>query len=200
MNSLSFNVEHSFDGGQTFSKKGTLIISPAKRDTASITDEPALTAKDLRALKELVERDSLYIVRLLDKESVAQLMSSCRACLLFSSEGRLSLTVSLDASASAVALTIVAENQTCVLPLPSQDLTLQTIAHIQRPSLGSGPDTLEYLKKLERQREEKLRQEQSDNRSFIAKYWMYIVPAVFFFFILNSVDPNSNENAGGSGR
>uniref|UniRef100_A0A0X3Q2A5 Uncharacterized protein n=1 Tax=Schistocephalus solidus TaxID=70667 RepID=A0A0X3Q2A5_SCHSO len=79
MNSLSFNVEHSFDGGQTFSKKGTLIISPAKRDTASITDEPALTAKDLRALKELVERDSLYIVRLLDKESVAQLMSSCRA-------------------------------------------------------------------------------------------------------------------------
>ncbi|BHF63671.1 hypothetical protein SprV_0200666500 [Sparganum proliferum] len=131
--SLSFNIEHSFDGGKTFSKKGTLIVSPAKRDAASMTDEQALTTEDLRALKELVDKDSLYIVRLLDKESVAQLMSSCRA-------------------------------------------------------------------KLERQREEKLRQEQNDNRSFIAKYWMYIVPAVFFFFILNSVDPNSNENSGSSGR
>nr|VZI45184.1 unnamed protein product [Spirometra erinaceieuropaei] len=171
VSSLSFNIEHSFDGGKTFSKKGTLIVSPAKRDAASMTDEQALTTEDLRALKELVDKDSL-----------------------------LSLTVSLDASASAVAITLVAENQTCMSLPPSHDLTLQTVAYVQRPSLGTGPDTLEYLKKLERQREEKLRQEQNDNRSFIAKYWMYIVPAVFFFFILNSVDPNSNENSGSSGR
>lgn len=42
------------------------------------------------------------------------------------------------------------------------------------------PDTQEYLEKIERQREEKMRQEQGDNRSFFAKYVSFSLPFYYF--------------------
>ncbi|VDP24086.1 unnamed protein product [Schistosoma margrebowiei] len=43
------------------------------------------------------------------------------------------------------------------------------------------------------------RAEQSDNRSFFAKYWTYIIPAVFLFILFSSMqDPNAaGGNIGG---
>uniref|UniRef100_A0A1I7Y2M3 ER membrane protein complex subunit 10 n=1 Tax=Steinernema glaseri TaxID=37863 RepID=A0A1I7Y2M3_9BILA len=51
------------------------------------------------------------------------------------------------------------------------------------------PDTVSYLQKMERERQNRQHGAQQDNRSFIAKYWMYIVPVVAFVVISNAMTP-----------
>ncbi|KAK0407181.1 hypothetical protein QR680_019057 [Steinernema hermaphroditum] len=51
------------------------------------------------------------------------------------------------------------------------------------------PDTVSYLQKMERERQARQHGAQQDNRSFIAKYWMYIVPVVAFVVISNAMTP-----------
>ncbi|TKR83020.1 hypothetical protein L596_016677 [Steinernema carpocapsae] len=55
------------------------------------------------------------------------------------------------------------------------------------------PDTVSYLQKMERERHARQHGAQQDNRSFIAKYWMYIVPVVAFMVISNAIAPEQNE-------
>lgn len=45
------------------------------------------------------------------------------------------------------------------------------------------PDTASFVQKVEREREARDRGEVKDNRSFIAKYWMYIVPVVILLLL-----------------
>ena len=58
---------------------------------------------------------------------------------------------------------------------------------------GPVPDTAAFIQKLE---EEKRRQEKGevpDNRSFLAKYWMYIVPLVIFIAINGAAAPEGQS-------
>ena len=58
---------------------------------------------------------------------------------------------------------------------------------------GPVPDTTAFIQKLE---EEKRRQEKGevpDNRSFLAKYWMYIVPLVIFMAINGAAAPEGQS-------
>ena len=58
---------------------------------------------------------------------------------------------------------------------------------------GPVPDTAAFIQKLE---EEKRRQEKGevpDNRSFLAKYWMYIVPLVIFMAINGAAAPEGQS-------
>lgn len=56
------------------------------------------------------------------------------------------------------------------------------------------PDTASFVQKIEREREARDRGEVKDNRSFLAKYWMYIVPVV----ILALLTGGANPDAGGA--
>ena len=54
---------------------------------------------------------------------------------------------------------------------------------------GPAPDTLTFVQKMERETAERAKGQQSDNRSFIAKYWMYILPAVIFLVMQSAAAP-----------
>nr|CAD7574457.1 unnamed protein product [Timema californicum] len=58
------------------------------------------------------------------------------------------------------------------------------------------PDTATYVQKLEREREARERGDTKDNRSFLAKYWMYIVPVLIFVLLSGAANP---EGAAGGG-
>lgn len=45
------------------------------------------------------------------------------------------------------------------------------------------PDTTTFIQKMDRERESKERGEQQDNRSFLSKYWVYIVPCVILLLL-----------------
>ncbi|KAI2806573.1 hypothetical protein BLOT_008530 [Blomia tropicalis] len=41
------------------------------------------------------------------------------------------------------------------------------------------------------ERQEKMRGSKQDNRSFLAKYWMYIVPFVIFMLVSSALNPEN---------
>lgn len=49
--------------------------------------------------------------------------------------------------------------------------------------IPNSPDTASFVQKIEREREARDRGEVKDNRSFIGKYWMYIVPVVILVLL-----------------
>lgn len=60
------------------------------------------------------------------------------------------------------------------------------------------PDTAGFVQKIEKEREARDRGETKDNRSFISKYWMYIVPAVILLLVSSVTNPSEGGDAGGS--
>lgn len=60
---------------------------------------------------------------------------------------------------------------------------------------GQLPDTQTYIQKMEREKREKATGKTQDNRSFLAKYWMYIVPVVIVMML--SSQPPENQGEGG---
>ena len=53
------------------------------------------------------------------------------------------------------------------------------------------PDTAGFIQKIEKEREARDRGETKDNRSFVSKYWMYIVPAVILLLISGVTNPET---------
>lgn len=56
------------------------------------------------------------------------------------------------------------------------------------------------MQKLEKEREARDRGETKDNRSFLAKYWMYIVPAVILLLVSSVTNPPEGQEGGGASR
>ncbi|KAM3172078.1 hypothetical protein ACTXT7_015292 [Hymenolepis weldensis] len=178
--------------GKTFKPKATMT-SWTNGGITHLVEEPALTNEEQLLLAKLSLTDSMYVIRAYTKPNSFVLMSSCQARHLLASNGKLALILSIDASGSPIAISAVARSQS----LTDEPGSLTSLSQIstkvsfQKPALAIGPDTQEYLAKIEKLREEKLRQEQGDNRSFFSKYWMYIVPIVIFVMFLKAGDPNA---------
>ncbi|CDS42714.1 expressed conserved protein [Echinococcus multilocularis] len=193
---MSVVIEHSFDKGKSFKQKG-IVSSWLDGGESYPLNEPPLTIDEQRSLKTLALDDSLYIIRAYTKPNAFVLIGSCPALYVIASNGQITLVLNIDASGSPIALSIVAKNQTSDVDMhrSTAPTVFSTMVSFQKPTFSIGPETQEYLAKMDRQREEKLRQDQADNRSFLAKYWMYILPAVFFFILLNSADQNTGGNS-----
>ncbi|RWS16688.1 secreted protein-like protein [Dinothrombium tinctorium] len=71
--------------------------------------------------------------------------------------------------------------------------TLNILQTVQAPV----PDTQTYIQRLEQEKAEKLRGDKGDNRSFFAKYWIYIVPLVIFLMISSATNPETQGASGG---
>lgn len=61
------------------------------------------------------------------------------------------------------------------------------------------PDTASFIQKVEREREARDRGEVKDNRGFLAKYWIYIVP-VAILLLLSGASPDGNASGGAAAR
>ncbi|GMR32655.1 hypothetical protein PMAYCL1PPCAC_02850, partial [Pristionchus mayeri] len=71
----------------------------------------------------------------------------------------------------------------------SSDSAHATVVVATESTLPS-PDTQSYLDKMEKEKRARQHGAESDNRSFLAKYWMYIVPVVIFVLVSNAVNPD----------
>lgn len=59
------------------------------------------------------------------------------------------------------------------------------------------PDTASFIQKMEREREARERGDVKDNRGFLAKYWMYLLPVVVLVLLSGASNP---EGAAGGAR
>lgn len=70
-----------------------------------------------------------------------------------------------------------------------------TMVSLKTIELAPIPDTASFIQKVEQERDQRERGETKDNRSFIAKYWMYIVPCVILLLISGVTNPDSGGAA-----
>ena len=66
-------------------------------------------------------------------------------------------------------------------------------ANLLTSKSAASPDTQTYVEKVKREIESKTENAKENNKSFIAKYWYYIVPFVVIVFISSFLNP---EQAG----
>ncbi|CAH8626017.1 unnamed protein product [Dicrocoelium dendriticum] len=200
--SISLSVEHSLDNGYSFQPLKLLILDQATGGVALSTDINS-NQLDKLALLKLTETNDFYFLRIKLSDG-SYLMSSVLACQMLSSDLQLKLIISVNDRGYPIAFHLATPRYKC---LPSHTLTdlvpnlpptLGITLAVQRPVVGPTPETIRYLQRLEKQREEMARAEKGDNRSFLAKYWTYIVPAVILFMIFSTVqDANASGTGGG---
>ncbi|VDP36885.1 unnamed protein product [Schistosoma curassoni] len=113
-----------------------------------------------------------------EKQQLQNLSSSMFKCQIIASRMRLKLTVSVNDAGDPIAIHMSTPKYDCSYDISESFMNLPDLSislALQKPKLGPSPETAKYLEKLEKQREEMARAEQSDNRSFFAKYVSILV-------------------------
>lgn len=77
----------------------------------------------------------------------------------------------------------------------NQLFEFSTVVTLKTIEQAPVPDTAGFIQKIEKEREAHDRGETKDNRSFLSKYWMYIVPAVVLLLISGVTNPDSQGGA-----
>ncbi|XP_045599028.2 ER membrane protein complex subunit 10 [Procambarus clarkii] len=184
---LTLVVEDALDGGPNpaFFPRSTIHVRSVKSGNAVVTHTRQWTPELENKLRALAENDELYRMRVFHKgaEDKGYVSTFTRACQIY--ESGLSETVSMmvdSAGTSVVGVGLIPPVGVCRGEPPEIALVQHnTTVIIRSPTPAPVPDTATYIEKLEAMKNEKA--EGKDNRSFLAKYWMYIVPVVLIMVL-----------------
>ncbi|CAH8505429.1 unnamed protein product [Schistosoma turkestanicum] len=179
----------------------SIVIKSSSGVLNLVSSDQAFSTNEKHQLLESARAGSLYTVRMpLKNEEFIE--ASIRSCQIIASKMRLKLIVSVNDAGDPIAIHMSTPKYDCSYDVSASYVDLPDLSitfAVHKPRLGPSPETAKYLEKLEKQREEMARAEQSDNRSFFAKYWTYIIPAVFLFILFSSMqDPNAAGGGGGN--
>ncbi|XP_013389267.1 ER membrane protein complex subunit 10 [Lingula anatina] len=191
----SLPVEYAFQTGPdaVFTRKGVISIASLKGNEAHFSQEKALDDEEKNMLKALAQNDDIYRLRVPTKVGqvdgpLSYVSTFMKACALY--ETRLSETITLNVDTSGNVLGVSTRTY---LPycqynsVPSSQLSKFNITvEISQTLPGPVPDTQSYIQRMEQEKAEKAKGQQQDNRSFFAKYWMYLVPLFIFLLVSSS--------------
>lgn len=191
------DLEHKLGSNEHFKHRATILVRPKtdyRAGQASFTHQQgSLTESDLKILLESSAKGDTYFLRAtLRKKKADQqerpprvTQTIVKACSLASSNLADTLVVNLSPSNEFLSVNTFTTDPECdgelPLDLPSK---FNTSIQLDLGSLGPQPDTVTYIKRLEEERQSKQREGKEDNRSFLAKYWIYIVPAVIILMMM----------------
>ncbi|XP_063724230.1 ER membrane protein complex subunit 10-like [Symsagittifera roscoffensis] len=166
-----------------------------------VTYEPfEINLQRTELLHHLANSNSLYQFRLncvSSENKPYTVQSYTKGCALLHSGLREKLFVSLTPTrhVKGVHIKLETDGAFCdpqflsTAPIPDEFSTVvDYIAHSPSPA----PDTQSFLDKIKEEQREKLANP-PDNRGFLQKYWMYILPAVLILFM-------NSQGGGGGGR
>ncbi|KAK7081617.1 ER membrane protein complex subunit 10 [Halocaridina rubra] len=184
---LTLVVEDALDGGPSpiFTPRSTIHIRSVKSGNAVVTHMRQWTHDLEEKLKVLAENDDLYRVRIYHKgaEEKGYVSTFTKACQLYESSLTEIFNLMVDTAGTSVVgaglipAVAVCQGEPPEVPAAQHNTTVM----IRSPILAPVPDTATYIEKLEAMKNEKA--EGKDNRSFLAKYWMYIVPVVLIMML-----------------
>lgn len=183
-----------------FVERGNVTITSV-RSGASVVGQNGLLQSQINQLKELAKTDGKYRLKAVARTSSGSettFLTSVPACYLFGSDLEDTLTVWLDSAAEPIAVSLSASGP-CITDNPFTNMWTTNVV-VKYPDSGPAPDTATYIQKLEREREARERGETKDNRSFFAKYWMYIVPALIFVLLTSATNPEAAGGGSGGGQ
>lgn len=189
---------HYLDNSNFSSERG--VVQVHSSDTSDVTFKQApLNPADINNLKALADKDGFYrmdiVVRQSNKKDII-LSTYAKACAMVESKLHDSFNVYLDHNGQVVGVSLSPNENLCYgTHIANSELTgFRSKMYFSAPENGPVPDTLSYIQKIEREKEAREKGGPKDNRSFLAKYWMYLVPLAIFFAVSGAA---SNEGGGG---
>lgn len=184
---LTLVVEDALEGGPdpVFTPRSTIQVRSVKSGSAVISHTRTWTAELDTKLRTLADNNDLYRIRVYQKgsEDKGHVSTFTKACQMYESSLTETLSLVVDGGGtSVVGVGIFPPVAVCGGEAPL-DLPVQhnTTVIIRSPIPAPVPDTATYIEKLEAMKNEKA--EGKDNRSFLAKYWIYIVPVVLIMVL-----------------
>lgn len=192
---IILDLQHKFGLNQEFKQRGSIHIKPRtdhRVAQANVVNQK-LSDEDLKALKEASEQGEAYYLRANLRKKTTESTKPLRAtqtlvksCSLYTSNLADFITVNLSPLNDFINVNLFTANPECLGEVP-QELTREfnTTVLIDSAVVGPVPDTATYIKRLEEERQNKLKEGKEDNRSFFAKYWIFIVPAVIILMIFS---------------
>ncbi|XP_073351248.1 ER membrane protein complex subunit 10 isoform X1 [Pagrus major] len=208
---FSVPLEHSFevDDVAKFQVRGALVLKAGREPSVSLTQNQ-LSEEDRAKLKEVAAVDGLYRIRVprvflqADRQTERQmegyLTAFVRACAMVESHLSDVITLHSDVSGYLIGVSIVTLPGACRGTEVEDEVDLEvfnTTLSILAPVNAPGPETALFLERMEQETEKKGKNPQ-EQKSFFAKYWMYIVPLVLFLMMSGAQDQSGGGAGGGA--
>jgi len=188
---------HAFSKNLNYESRALITIN-GLNNNPFIRQEP-LSTDAMIALQQSSSEGSFYYLKAVaiksldDENAVKTSTTFIKACSLYESSLSDVLVVTLDSNGQFLSLSASTLNQQCIpsvkSSLGSKLSNFNTTVVVMPTIVSNGPDTQSYVQRMEQEKSEKLRGDKTDNRSFFAKYWMYIVPVVIFLLISGATNP-----------
>nr|XP_022301992.1 ER membrane protein complex subunit 10-like [Crassostrea virginica] len=195
-------LEHSFDSGlnPSFTKKGTVVLKSVKGNRAFFSQVPPLSTGELDKLKGLARKNDIYRLRLQTGSGSSgeeYVTTYIPACGILSSNLSDHIWIHFDQTGEVMGISVETVSSQCtnVNSFSLQDWN--TSVEVSQTVLGPSPDTQSYIEKLKREEQERAKGQTEDKRSFLAKYWMYIVPVVLVMMLSGGGDQQGQGGGGG---
>lgn len=194
---ITIDLQHRLSTDQDFKPRGSIVVRPKTEyriASASILNQAQLTDSDIKALSEASARGDTYYLQATAKQGpknnptvIKTTQTLIKACSLYSSNLEDFIAVNLSPTNNFINVNLFTTDPECTgLRQSSQPgKEFNTTILVEYGSTGPLPDTTTYIRRLEEERQSKLKEGKEDNRSFILKYWMYIVPAVVFLMVFS---------------
>ncbi|CAG9863952.1 unnamed protein product [Phyllotreta striolata] len=198
--SVTIRLQHAlkFEKNPTWTDRGNITIHSLRTGQVEV-DQNELKPDEQRLLSDLSARNSYYQVKsiVLSKDGTERtFISTVKACMLVESDLDDRLSVSLDYMGRVVGVSlVVASSSACEgVIVPRETLQyFNTVVFVRHSEDGPNPDVASFIQKIEKEKEAKEKGETKDNRSFLAKYWMYIVPLLIFMAISSAANPEAQQ-------
>jgi len=194
---LVLHLQHSFDMGNSWVERGIITIH-STRSGSSSADQNSLENSERIKLKELCAESGLYLVRTTISSQQDFLRSYASPCQLLEANLQDTLTLQLDWRGKLIAMSLgMQQPQPIKTALggvrleatQEESSVFKTKVFTQQMENGPVPDTAAFIQRVEENKRKEEKGEVKDNRSFLAKYWMYIVPVVLFMAVNGAASP-----------
>nr|SVE89035.1 EOG090X0JXR [Daphnia sinensis] len=181
-------LSHSL-GSRPFEPRGQINVRSLKSGSVNIQQDSSYDWKDY---KEAAEANEFYHLEAFVKYNGIErtFLTSTKACLLYESQLADIITIHVDLLGNIYGVSVATpHSQQCTGTVLEFEPNFNTTVLISYMEHGPVPDVAMYVQKVEQEKVAKERGETKDNRSFIAKYWMYIVPLVLVFMMSGASNP-----------
>ncbi|XP_053600195.1 ER membrane protein complex subunit 10 [Plodia interpunctella] len=189
---LNIKIEHTINCNEKYCTRGNIGLKSIRSGISSIEQTP-FTKQHIQELKEIAEYDGFYSIRTIvtsAENRETEFLSSVKARAFLESGLSDVINAWVLPNGAVIVVSFQVANSSRPLKYESdKGYSINSNFYLRHVDQAPVPDTASYIQKLEREREAREKGDVKDNRSFLAKYWMYIVPIAIFVMISGATNP-----------